>query len=207
MNLNDPRDLDRLGLVGDEANMTAIMFIDIWTKLDTNLKSPSQIVAEFWRQVEKSSVGNSTVGGLFEILIGVMLLRSGISPFYKQAEVSFVNNARFDFLLWEDAKFPIAVSVKTSLRERYKQAILESDALKSVHKWASSYVVTLSAGEVSTRRKSETKGGQHSSVDSYVIANQIEFDDWLEYLSEKSYGVPPLISPMSNDKRVQIYNQ
>ncbi|MDE7137830.1 MAG: hypothetical protein K2O29_05155 [Ruminococcus sp.] len=42
-------------------------------------------------------------------------------------------NVDFDIILYTQEQYPIALSLKTSVRERYKQADLEGVALKNMY--------------------------------------------------------------------------
>lgn len=70
-------------------------------------------------------------------------------PFFLQAQVTFVPNVDFDIVLFKEMqRSPIGISLKTSLRERYKQADLEVVALKYVHRTAENYLISLQSSEV-----------------------------------------------------------
>jgi hypothetical protein len=195
-----PEELQRWGLVS-KSPKSATVFCEIWNSLNTNFKAPSAVVSAFWDKMALGHVENNTRGVVFEILIGVLLLRQGIKPFYRQAELAYVNNARFDVMLWEGGMYPIALSLKTSLRERYKQAILESDALKAVHRTAMTFVVTLDNTEVQVRKKKELSRDQVSSLDGFVLATDPEFDALIEDLSRRDFGAPLEINPMKDGFR------
>ena len=198
-----PEDLKEWGLVTTSPK-SAEIFCGIWNTLETNFKAPSAIVSKFWDQMRSGEIDNNTRGIIFEILIGFLMLRQGIAPLYRQAELSYVNNARFDLLLWEDGQYPIALSLKTSLRERYKQAILESDALKSVHRTAITFVVTLDKTEVEVRKKKEKSRDQSSSLDGFLLATDPEFDALLSDLARRNYRPPADINPMKRGSRASI---
>ncbi len=195
-------DLITWGLV-DRAPGTVEAFDKLWPKLSTNGKADSFIVKSFWTLVEHEGLSNNIRGSLFEALVGLLLLRRGIEPFFRQAELAYVNNARFDFVLWEEGEYPISLSLKTSLRERYKQAILESDALKSVHRVAQSYLITLDHEAVRTRQQRADDRSQFSSIDGFVLADSVEFDGLLDHLQELSFAIPKPISPQLNSKMVK----
>ena len=190
--------LVELGLASSLGQATAI-FASACPSLDSLPAVASEAVAEMWEKVNSpDQLSNNLRGTVFEILIGAVLLNKGIYPFFRQAEVTFVNNAHFDFLLWEDGWNPISVSIKTSLRERYKQAELEAGALKNVHRKSENFLVTLAEDEVKARRKKLLEAQQFSNLDSLVLADQAEFDELLGYLSSKSFALPADLNPMAN---------
>ena len=83
--------------------------------------NPLDYVAKFWeRYQERSDRNNSLNGKIWECIIITLLYREGLLPFYTQAKVAFVPNVEFDVLLYTNSR-PISLSLKTSLRERYKQ--------------------------------------------------------------------------------------
>ena len=105
--------------------------------------SPLDYVAKFWKRYqERNDRNNSLNGKIWECIIITLLYREGLLPFYTQAKVAFVPNVEFDVLLYTSSR-PISLSLKTSLRERYKQADLEAIALRYVHRRAKSYLLTL----------------------------------------------------------------
>src|SRR2546421_9618463 len=106
-----------------------------------------------WEKVVNNDLTRNDNGAIFEYLIMVCLYSKGILPFYIQAKISFVPNATYDIVLYSSANFPITLSIKTSLRERYKQADLEGLALKNVHRRVKNYLITLSAKEYEGVRK------------------------------------------------------
>ena len=178
-------------------------FCMIWNIIDKNFKAPSFIVEVFWAEVTARNLGNNVRGSLFEILIGLLLLDRGVEPFFRQSELAFVNNARFDYVLWEAGSRPIALSIKTSLRERYKQAMLESDALKAVHRNALTYLITLDQKEWEVRTTKEDEKQQFSSIDDFLLATSPQFDAFLEGLSQSQYSSPRDISPQQKGQKIQ----
>lgn len=110
-----------------------------------NIKSPSKFIHLSWEKVVNNDLTRNDNGSILEYLVMVCLYSKKILPFYIQAKVSFVPNATYDIVLYNSDGYPITLSIKTSLRERYKQADLEGLALKNVHRRAKNYLITLSA--------------------------------------------------------------
>ncbi|MCE8162967.1 MAG: hypothetical protein I3273_00595 [Candidatus Moeniiplasma glomeromycotorum] len=100
------------------------------------INSPSQFIKLSWEKVLNNDLTRNDNGAIFEYLVAVCLYTKRVVPFYLQAKVSFVPNATYDIILYAAEGYPITLSIKTSLRERYKQADLEGLALKSVHRRA-----------------------------------------------------------------------
>ena len=162
----------------------------------------SDFIQEVMREVDLMRAGNNIRGSVFEYLVGLSLLKAGIRPFYRQAQITYVNNAIFDFALWKNGEVPISLSVKTSLRERYKQAELEAAALKGVHKKSENYLITLDGQQVSRISNNSNSIDHHSFIDKYILADRAEFDELIKYLQSITFAEPKVISPMKSLKIV-----
>jgi hypothetical protein len=175
--------------------------------LNFKVEAYSDWILTKWTEINLGeSLDNNTRGSVFETLIGICLLHAGITPFFRQAEVTYVNNARFDFLLWEDGWNPIALSIKTSLRERYKQAELEAGALKNVHQKSKNYLITLSSREVAARRQKLNSSREYSKLDGYVLVDNdsADLDELILFLSSKKFSSPEPVNPMANNLGVAL---
>jgi hypothetical protein len=115
-----------------------------------------------------------------------------ILPFYIQTKISFVPNATYDIVLYNSENYPITLSIKTSLRERYKQADLEGLALKNVHRRAKNYLITLSAKEYEGVKK-KIQEGDIAGLDKIILADSKDFDDLLSELSQMSFIKPEAV--------------
>ncbi|MBG9204587.1 MULTISPECIES: PDDEXK family nuclease [Staphylococcaceae] len=161
---------------------------------------PSHFVRESWDFFEKNfESNNSSNGKIFENLIVYILAYEGIEHIYEQAEVVFVPNAIFDILLYHP-KNTHTLSLKTTLRERWKQADLEAYAIKNVLKESKSYVITLSTSEVKARRKKYEKGEDfYNGLDGFILADSKEFDDLITKLKTISFLPSEKISIIKKD--------
>ena len=162
----------------------------------------SEFIQDVMREVDIMRAGNNIRGSVFEYIVGLSLLRAGIKPFYRQAQITYVNNAIFDFALWKNGEVPISLSVKTSLRERYKQAELEAAALKNVHKKSENYLITLDKQQVSRIANNANSIDHHSFIDKYLLADTAQFDELIKYLKSIDFKEPAMISPMKSLKIV-----
>lgn len=116
---------------------------------DVQYSTPHEYVEKYWNAYQATGKTNASVNGkVFELIIETLLYREGILPYYIQAKAAFVPNVDFDVLLYAESE-PVCLSIKTSLRERYKQADLEAVALKFVHRKAQCYLLTLEKNEAS----------------------------------------------------------
>jgi hypothetical protein len=162
----------------------------------------SDFIQEAMREVDLMRAGNNIRGSVFEYLVGLSILKAGIKPFYRQAQITYVNNAIFDFALWKNGEVPISLSVKTSLRERYKQAELEAAALKGVHKKSENYLITLDHQQVARISNNSNSIDHHSFIDKYILADRAEFDELIKYFQSINFEEPKIISPMKTLKIV-----
>jgi hypothetical protein len=161
---------------------------------DTN--RASRFVSGVWKNVElkKSSdgVGNSVLGSAFECLLALVLCMEEIGPFFMQAELTFVPNAKFDILMYDENGFPISLSIKTSLRERYKQADLEAMALKQVHRNSESYLITLNELEAAAQSQKIEKR-ELVALDKIILATSKDFDELILDLKARNLVDPDLV--------------
>lgn len=155
---------------------------------------PSEYVNECWSRYEtflnsltpeEKKKMNSTNGKIFEIIIVTALLRKKIGPFYYQANATLVPDVDYDIITYDKkANIPITISIKTSSRERYKQADLEAYAFSNVHRNALNYLVLLNREDSNNVRekisKKETMGLQ-----AVVLATDREFDDFANELKKR----------------------
>ena len=132
--------LDQLNLITENSKLAQVfeaIFPDI---LEDPYNTPSEFIQAHWDQFleykQYNKVDRSINGSVFEALICILLVREGILPIFSQVQVTFVPNARFDILVYSNNNRMIALSLKTTLRERWKQADLEAFALKNVHRTA-----------------------------------------------------------------------
>ncbi|WP_214830967.1 hypothetical protein [Exiguobacterium sp. s56] len=158
----------------------------------------SVFVDFYWEKYKQNYHSNNSLNGtIFENLIVLALAREGINNIYHQTELTYVPSAIFDVFLYNPGR-PMALSIKTSLRERWKQADLEALAIKQVHKDASCYVLTLSDSEVATRRNNTSN---YAGLDGFVLANTDEFDTFIEDLKNSQFSIAghsPIIKESRN---------
>ena len=149
------------------------------TFMTVTYESPQEYVYKYWQALENANQP-SLHGNVFEFIIYSLLYRENIRPFYTQAKVAFVPNVNFDALLYNQSA-PISLSLKTSLRERYKQADLEAIALKYVHRRAKSYLLTLESDEAQ-KCKERVKMGEIIGLDGIIDCNTTEINDLISEL-------------------------
>jgi hypothetical protein len=82
--------------------------------------------------------------------------------------VAFVHNAKYDVFLYGTDKTLVTLSLKTSFRERWKQADLEAFALAQVYKKCLSMCATLDSREANVIKEKISEGkvfGLHHCFD------------------------------------------
>ena len=165
-------------LRGKKAAVIAKVFGE---RLSLAAQRPSRFVKQAWQAYTHSGLGsNSLNGAIFEYLIAFCLYERHIRPFYQQARLGLVPNVAYDLVLYTKAAYPITLSLKTSLRERYKQADLEGWALKNVHRKAKNYLLTLSNEVVGVQQK--IAEGAIAGLDAAILVTSEAFDTLLEEL-------------------------
>ena len=152
-------------------------------------------------EVYQTGGGNipAITGRVFEYLVAHALLSHGIKPLHYQAKFALVPNADFDIVLY-DLKRPIILTLKTTLRERYKQADLEGSALKQVYRGAECILVTLSSEGENVASKIEKN--DVSGLDRVVIVqrDRDDFDDLIEELKQIKFSQPEPMNPMRAER-------
>jgi hypothetical protein len=119
--------------------------------LNESKSTPSQQVSDIFTKRRKVGVGSANWNGyLFEALIHRLLLESGISRkcILVNAKLALIEDTKYDVVLCgqklrSGKQFPICLSLKTSLRERYKQAEREGMIAKQVHRGSFTALLTM----------------------------------------------------------------
>ena len=183
--------LKKLGIVKSKTKGYHVFMEHIAPDFMSNTMGPSEYVRYCWNNYENSGVerNNSLNGTIFELIIATLFVKEGVLPLHLQAQVAFVPNVNFDAVLYTHENGPIGLSLKTSLRERYKQADLEAVALKYVHRKAENYLLTMDREEAeSVSRKIAT--GAVLGLDKAVLASSDEFDSFVNNLKSKAFVSP-----------------
>ena len=191
--------LKQTGIIKDKSKAEAN---DVFTNaispnfLEIPKMKSSEYVAYCWEKFKKycENVPNAKNlnGQVFEIIIQTEMFRQSLFPMYIQAQVAFVPNVNFDVLFYTRDRYPIGISLKTSLRERYKQADLEAVALKYVHRKALNFLITLHESEA-RKAKEKSENGEMLGLDNIIIATKDEFDELVNQLTSKKYIMPEKI--------------
>lgn len=195
--------LYKYGIVKSPDGKTTKLFESIFPDIFAiKYKNAEDYVTNCWQKYNDHGGGSNNVNGLiFEYILATLLIREEILPFYLQAKVVFVPNVDYDILIYTKEFGPIALSAKTSLRERYKQADLEAIALKYVHRKAKNYLITLDSKEGDRVRK-KIMTGDVIGLDDVVIANTPAFSDFIQNLKKYHPSIAPTVAVISSDQIV-----
>lgn len=186
--------LKELGIVIGDKTKTGIIFEALFSDFMTvEYSRPSEYIQKLWDKYEKQNTRNSNINGrMSEYILASLCIREQLLPLYMSAKVAFVPNVIYDIMFYTSERGPICWSVKTSLRERYKQADLESIALKYVHRKALSHLITLDH-QAAKSVKSKIRTGDVIGLDSVILATEPEFDLLVEDMKNFVFEVPPTV--------------
>ncbi len=188
-----------------ENSLSAQLLISIQPQLNSVLEStPSKYVDFIWKKAELDPrLTRDVRGKFFELLIATCLIRNKILPFFWQAQLEFVPLANFDLVVYTEERGPIVLSLKTSIRERYKQAEFEAQAMKDVHRRAKNFLVTMEREEaLSLQSKIDT--GVLAGIDEAIVANENSFDRLIEFLKSLTIVDSPIFSAIKNPKKIDL---
>lgn len=188
--------LKTLGLVKTKGAKTVSVFDSLFPGKDymtVTYSSPKNYVQQYWNAYLKSGKKNNSLNGsMFEAILATLFVREGLTPFYFQVQLAFVPAIDYDFVFYkeEDTKhpvtnqaiknrIPIAVSLKTSLRERWKQADLEAEALKNVHRGGKCYLLSIEKDEVIKINK-RIQIGDAVGLDKAIDCFSTDLDDFIK---------------------------
>lgn len=196
--------LIKLGVVKSRTKATVVFESIFPSFIDVQYSSPSDYVRICWSEYSKSSYASSNMQDSFlELILATLFIREGLLPFYPNAKLSTVPNVIYDLMFYSAERGPICWSVKTSLRERYKQADLESIALKYVHRKALSYLITLEKNEAKGV-KAKIKSGDVIGLDEVIVATEPEFDILVSELKAFKFEKPPIVEVISSNQIVTL---
>ncbi|MGA1256582.1 MAG: hypothetical protein ACO3YX_06160, partial [Candidatus Nanopelagicaceae bacterium] len=188
-----------------ENSLSEQLLISIQPQLNSVLEStPSKYVDFIWKKAELDPrLTRDVRGKFFELLIATCLIRNKILPFFWQAQLEFVPLANFDLVVYTEERGPIVLSLKTSIRERYKQAEFEAQAMKDVHRRAKNFLVTMEREEaLSLQSKIDT--GVLDGIDEAIVANENSFDRLIEFLKSLTIVDSPIFSAIKNPKKIDL---
>jgi hypothetical protein len=187
------------------SSLSAQLLLYIQPSLESiEIHQPSKYLEFIWSKAEKDDrLTRDVRGKFFELVIASCLIKNEILPFFWQAQLEFVPLANFDLVVYTEERGPIVLSLKTSIRERYKQAEFEAQAMKDVHRRAKNFLVTMEKDEaVSLQAKVDS--GVLSGIDGVVVANEKSFDELIELLKSLSIVDTPVFSAIKNPQKIEL---
>jgi len=187
------------------ASLSAQLLLSIQPSLESiEIDQPSKYVEYIWSKAEKDErLTRDVRGKFFELVIASCFMKNEILPFFWQAQLEFVPLANFDLVVYTEERGPVVLSLKTSIRERYKQAEFEAQAMKDVHRRAKNFLVTMEKDEaVSLQAKIDS--GVLSGIDGVVVANEKSFDELIELLKSLSIVDTPVFSAIKNPQKIEL---
>ncbi len=190
--------LKRLGIVKSKNKGYRVFTDHIEPDFLNNTMCPHDYVNYCWNKYITSGVtqNNSLNGQIFELIIATLFVKEGLLPLHLQAQVAFVPNVKFDVVLYSNETGPIGLSLKTSLRERYKQADLEAIALKYVHRKAENYLLTMDRDEAESVSQ-KIIAGDVLGLNKAVLATEEGFDRFIDDLKQKQFITPGAVEIIS----------
>lgn len=124
---------------------------------------------------------NNLNGAMLQTLVERCLEANGVVPFYSEATMKFIPVARYDIIVFTRKYGPINLSLKTSLRERWKQAEFEGMALRRVYRRSRVYVINNSEDETRTRKANMA---QCEAIRDFIVCTSPGFDKLIARLIE-----------------------
>lgn len=193
--------LNELSITIGKDNKAEMVFDSLFPNfLEVKYSKPNEYIKKYWNKFSEHPDRNNNLNGkVFEYILATLCVREGILPIYMSAKVAFVPNVIYDLMFYTTERGPICWSVKTSLRERYKQADLEAIALKYVHRKALSYLITLEENE-SRSVKAKIKSGDVIGLDNVIVATSEEFNILIAELKEYEFSEPPTVKVIESNQ-------
>lgn len=193
--------LNDLSITIGKDNKAELIFDSLFPNfLEVKYEKPSEYIQIYWNKYLLDHANNNSLNGkIFEYILATLCVREGILPIYMSAKVAFVPNVTYDIMFYSKERGPICWSVKTSLRERYKQADLEAIALKYVHRKALNYLITLEEKEAKGV-KAKIKNGDIIGLDDVIVATTNEFDELILELKKFEFSEPPIVKVIESSQ-------
>lgn len=199
--------LKELGIVVGNNTKAAEIFESLYPNFfDVPYTVPSEYVSQYWSLYCQQPTRSQNLNGkIFELILATLCVREGIAPIFLSAKVAFVPNVVYDIMFYTKERGPICWSVKTSLRERYKQADLEALALKNVHRKALTFLITLEENEAKNV-KAKIVSGDVVGLNDVIVATSTEFDSLVSNLKSYEFAIPPIVKVIESTQIINNKN-
>jgi len=193
--------LNELGITVGKSGKAEEVFDSLFPSfLEVRYERPSEYIRQYWDAYVSLPPENGNLNGkIFEYILATLCVREGVLPIYMSAKVAFVPNVVYDLMFHTMERGPVCWSVKTSLRERYKQTDLESIALKYVHRRALSCLITLEEDEARSV-KAKVKSGDVIGIDKVIVATSEEFNGLIAELKDFEFSEPPTVKVIESNQ-------
>tara|TARA_B100000427_G_scaffold327412_1_gene338093 strand:- start:98 stop:658 length:561 start_codon:yes stop_codon:yes gene_type:complete len=143
--------------ISNENSLKKIYYKVLSEEILNNYTTPSNFLSVCWDRYKKfnikRNVNNNEPGKVFEEIFGILLILEGYEIFSKDKEIDGVPLVKPDIMLKSNSDQFIFISLKTSLRERWKQADWESIRFKHVYPDTKCYLITLNETEKKSLKK------------------------------------------------------
>lgn len=188
-----------------KSSLSAQLLLAIQPSLESiNIQQPSKYVEYIWNKAQiDERLTRDVRGKFFELVMASCLIKNEILPFFWQAQLEFVPLANFDLVVYTEERGPVVLSLKTSIRERYKQAEFEAQAMKDVHRRAKNFLVTMENDEAASLQ-AKIDSGVLSGIDGVVVASEKSFDELIELLKSLSIVDTPVFSAVKNPQKIEL---
>ena len=155
------------------------------TFMTIQYETPKDYVKQYCDALRKAGL-SSPNGNLFKYIIYSLLYREDIRPFFIHAHLDAVPLVNFDVLLFNQIS-PITLTLKTILRERYKQADLEAVALKYIYRRSKCYLLTMDTHEANVQ-KAKIQSGDIMGLDEIIDCNSEDINQLVSNLKTMSFS-------------------
>lgn len=156
--------------------------------LDEEYLTPELFLKKNWikytEHIKKNKVNNNQPGKVFEVFFEIILKNEKIKVYSKDSNIKGVPLVKPDFLIRKrDGNF-IFISLKTSLRERWKQADWEAIKFKEKYHSSDCYLITLHETEIKSLKNKISKGQLKGGLDAAFFGLSSDLNDLLEIVKE-----------------------
>ena len=169
-------------------------------------------LGKIYRRISPKGRGSRNWNGLLleELVVKFLRTKIGEDCIFRNKKLALIDDTKYDILLCSsnnqgNTQSPICLSVKTSLRERYKQAEREGLTAKQVH--LGSYTVLLTMDKKVVEKKGRIMRGLDMVVD---CSNEIQLRIFLKKIvslnpipRDRINVIGPLISGKKTDDHLK----
>ncbi|MDV3182587.1 MAG: hypothetical protein Q8869_01800, partial [Candidatus Phytoplasma australasiaticum] len=135
-----------------------------------------------------------------EYLILFYWKNQGIMPLYPQAYLFFIPDIKFDLVLFTQTKRILGFSIKTCLRERYKQAVIEGQQLKKLDSRFRFYLLTNDLQETKKLNQKITQG-KVPGIDAVINCFSPQADVFIQNLLTQQFTIFTDINLIKKNKK------